>query len=112
MSALASIEERMRAEAEAAVAATIAAGAELYVRERDLRSLIGWGFDDLMALPEPARSDRIAERLDLRIEVARHRCRSGHWAFDPNDLVALLQAREGERRRMPVVDVELVEEAV
>jgi hypothetical protein len=90
--------------AEEGVVRTVAGGAAEYDRGRSLPRLIGW--DPFAPASDSDASGRtIRARLTCALRAERRRGRAGHWAYDLNRHLALLQALEGEaellRRRPP-----------
>lgn len=98
------VEPRVWRAAEDGVARTVSAGAAEYDRRRSLPRLIGW--DPFAPASDSDALDRtIRARLTRALRAERRRGRAGHWAYDLNRHLALLQALEGEaellRRRSP-----------
>ena len=67
-----------------------------YERWRCLPRLIRVEFSE-MHDSSPACGRRILARLSLAIERERRRARTGHWSYDVNRHIALLQAMKAER---------------
>ena len=67
-----------------------------YERWRCLPRLIRVEFSE-MHDSSPACGRRILARLSLAIERERRRARTGHWSYDVNRHIALLQAKKAER---------------
>ena len=81
-----------------AVAMTIQRGAGLYSRSRHLPHLLDiWTLEQVMAAPEPERTTRIVDVLDVLIARQRNLLGGRHWTADANALIALLQAQAAER---------------
>ena len=66
-----------------------------YERWRCLPRLIRVKFSELHD-NSPACGRKIVARLSLAIERERRRARAGHWSYDVNRHIALLQAKKGE----------------
>ena len=89
------VEPRVWRAAEEGVARTVSGGAAEYDRGRSLPRLIGW--DPFAPGSDSEASDRtIRARLTRALRAERRRGRAGHWAYDLNRHLALLQALEGE----------------
>lgn len=86
----------IRIRAARAVASTISAGIAAYQRQHCLPSL-------LPLMPAEIADDgdamrrRIVGRLAHALRAERMRGRAGHWTYDINRHIALLQAYEAER---------------
>jgi hypothetical protein len=98
------IEPRVWRAAEDGAARTVSGGAADYDRRRSLPRLIGW--DPFASGSDSEASGRaIRARLTRALRAERRRGRAGHWAYDLNRHLALLQALEAEtelsRRRSP-----------
>ncbi|MGH6925497.1 MAG: DUF6477 family protein [Propylenella sp.] len=89
----------LRRRAEAAIDVTVRAGANAYDRRRDLPGLIRL---QLQAGEAEAIVDveAIVARLESALRAERNRARSGHWTYDLNRHIALLQAHRAERERL------------
>lgn len=85
--------------AEAAVGATVRAGAGLYDRARHLPWLARATPDEI-ASPDPAVARAILARLARALRAERRRGRAGHWTYDMNRHIALMQAVAAERERL------------
>jgi hypothetical protein len=81
----------------------LAAGAELYRRERHLPRLIAITPSEL-ADSSPAADRRIVARLARALRSERTRGRAGHWTYDLNRHIALHQAYAAERGRLIAVN--------
>lgn len=86
-----------RAAAEDGLARIVAAGREGYDRRRTLPRLIGWDERDLDRDDE-SLGRQIRARLTRALRAERRRGRAGHWAYDLDRHVALLQALDAEAR--------------
>lgn len=86
-----------RSAAPAALGRRIAEGARSYCRWRNLPRLVQVAFHELDN-HSPACTQSIIERLTAAIARERRRARTGHWSYDLNRHIALLQARRGEMR--------------
>jgi hypothetical protein len=75
----------------------IAAGRELYDRDRHLARILPLGPDEIADRSTSARR-RILARLARALRAERNRGRAGHWTYDLNRHIALAQAYEAERR--------------
>ena len=89
--------ERLKRRAEAAIGATLRAGAVLYDRQRDLPRLIR--VDARVAACE-TELEAIVRRLERALRAERNRARSGHWTYDLNRHIALRQAYLAESDRL------------
>ena len=89
--------KRLMRRAEAAVGATLRAGAALYDRQRDLPRLIR-----VDVRPAECETDveAIVQRLARALRAERNRARSGHWTYDLNRHIALRQAYLAESDRL------------
>lgn len=90
---------RGRIRAWRAVEAVRTAGADGYERARHLPRLIPVGPDDV-ADESPAARMRILLRLARALRSERVRARSGHWTYDVNRHLGLMQAYEAEARAL------------
>lgn len=86
-----------RAAAEDGLARVVAGGSATYDRRRALPRLIGWDARDLDRDDE-ALGRAIRARLTRALRAERRRGRAGHWAYDLDRHVALLQALDAEAR--------------
>ncbi len=89
----------LEAGAAAAVEATVRAGAILYRRSVHLPRLLRL-FPSEIPTEEPAATRFIVARLGCAARQERRRARSGHWAYDLNRHIALMQALAAERRHL------------
>jgi hypothetical protein len=90
----------MRIRAARAVASTLDAGIAAYQRQRCLPSLLPLLPAEIADGGEAMRR-RIVGRLARALRAERMRGRAGHWSYDMNRHIALLQAYEAERRHLP-----------
>jgi len=85
--------------ARAAVAATVAGGVAAWERERMLPRLIAVSPEDLAdGSRETGRT--ILRRLLLALRGERRRGRAGHWSYDLDRHIGLVQAVAAERARL------------
>jgi hypothetical protein len=78
---------------------TTRAGMEAYDRGRHLARLLPIGPEDI-ADETPAMRRRIVRRLAGALRAERMRGRAGHWTYDLNRHIALMQAYAAERRHV------------
>jgi len=93
----------LHAAAESGLAATICGGARGYDRALALPRLIALDPRELSG-DGPELRRRIVTRLTRALRTERQRGRAGHWTYDLNRHIALLQALQAEtdgRRRGP-----------
>ena len=81
-----------------AVRLLIERGAECYDPQRHLARLTGTGLEGIWAKDEESRNAATA-RLRRALRSERHRGRSGHWSYDLNRHIGLLQALKAEIAR-------------
>ncbi len=82
-----------------AMVCTIRAGSKSYDRGRDLPALIR--VDPFAAVADNAEAvAAIVARLERALRAERKRARSGHWTYDLNRHIALLQAFLAESERL------------
>jgi len=86
----------VRGRAARAVAATVRAGVADYQRQRCLPALLPM-LPSEIADASDATLRRIVVRLARALRAERRRGRAGHWSYDINRHIALLQAYEAER---------------
>lgn len=82
---------------------TIARGAEPYDRARHLPRVLPVGPDDIADNSQAGRR-LIVRRLARALRAERNRGRAGHWTYDLNRHVALLQAYAAERAAIEKTD--------
>jgi hypothetical protein len=89
----------LRRRAETAIDVTVRAGAKAYDRKRDLPGLIRLQppTGDAEAITDV---ETIVARLESALRAERNRARSGHWTYDLNRHIALLQAHRAESGRL------------
>ena len=88
---------RVASAARASLGRAVRAGADLYVRERMLARLVAVGPDDVADRSVPGVR-RVVERLGRALREERRRGQAGHWAYDLNRHIGLMQALVAERR--------------
>ena len=88
-----------RRQAYRAVDGVIAYGRQSYERGRMLPRLLPVGPDDITG-PEPETTRRIVLRLARALRAERARGRAGHWTYDLNRHVGLVQAMRVEQERL------------
>jgi Family of unknown function (DUF6477) len=79
------------------IGALVRAGVESYQRGRHLPHLIPIAMDRLADLNIDSHRS-IVTKLARALRAERSRGRAGHWTYDLNRHIALLQAYEAERR--------------
>lgn len=84
--------------ADESAARAVSGGAACYDRRRSLPRLIGW-VPEISGAENEASDRAIQARLTRALRAERQRGRAGHWAYDLNRHLALLQALEGEAQR-------------
>jgi hypothetical protein len=82
-----------------AVAATVRAGVAAYQRQRCLPALLPLLPAEIADTGDAMRQ-RIVGRLARALRSERMRGRAGHWSYDINRHIALLQAYEAERAQL------------
>jgi hypothetical protein len=90
---------RVQREARRAIDRSIGQGRESYERARMLVRLLPLGPDDI-AGKEPETTRRIVLKLARALRAERARGRAGHWTYDLNRHVALVQAMRAEQQRL------------
>jgi hypothetical protein len=88
-----------RGHASRAVDGVIASGREAYERSRMLVRLLPVGPDEI-AGSEPETTRRIVLKLARALRVERARGRAGHWTYDLNRHIGLMQALKAEQERL------------
>lgn len=78
---------------------TVRAGAQSYDRARHLPWLARAAPDEI-ASDDPAVNRTIVARLTRALRAERRRGRAGHWTYDLNRHIALVQALAAERERL------------
>jgi hypothetical protein len=91
--------KHFRRQAYRAVTGVIANGRESYERSRMLVRLLPVGPDEL-AGAEPETTRRIVLKLARALRAERARGRAGHWTYDLNRHVGLMQALKAEQERL------------
>jgi hypothetical protein len=74
----------------------VGAGAAVYDRARMLPRLLPVGPDELEG-PEPATGQKLCAMLSRALRAERRRGRAGHWTYDLNRHIGLVQAFRAER---------------
>lgn len=92
-------QQHRRIRAWRAVDAVTRSGAEAYERGRHLPRLIPVGPEDVVDA-SPAARMRILLRLARALRSERQRARGGHWTYDLNRHLGLMQAYEAEARAL------------
>jgi hypothetical protein len=72
---------------------------EVYDRRRHLPRVLPVGPEDIEDCGEES-GRRIVRRLAAALRAERTRGRAGHWTYDLNPHLALMQAYRAERRRL------------
>lgn len=96
----ADFQKSMHGIAARAVTSIIAAGIADYHRQRCLPALLPLVPAEIADTGETMRR-RIVGRLARALRAERRRGRAGHWSYDINRHIALLQAYEAERSQLP-----------
>jgi len=91
--------QTIRSTAYRAADAVIADGARAYDRSRMLPRVLPLGPDDICG-PEPETTRRILLKLASALRTERARGRAGHWTYDLNRHMGLLQALRAEQERL------------
>jgi hypothetical protein len=91
--------KHFRRRAYRAVEGVIANGRESYERSRMLVRLLPVGPDEI-AGAEPETTRRIVLTLARALRAERARGRAGHWTYDLNRHVGLMQALKAEQERL------------
>ena len=82
------------------VTSAVRAGAIRYDRSRHLPALIRADPAGLAAKTALEATNMIIARLDRALRSERARARSGHWTYDLNRHIALLQAHQAESEEL------------
>jgi hypothetical protein len=89
--------------ATASIGRAVRRGIEAYDRVRMLPRLLPVSVEDLVHGPLSARNPATTREIIARLEVALRReranARAGHWTYDLNRHIGLVQAWRAERRR-------------
>jgi hypothetical protein len=85
--------------AERTVDRVITNGREAYERNRMLVRLLPVGPDEITGA-EPETTRRIVLKLARALRAERARGRAGHWTYDLNRHVGLMQALKAEQERL------------
>lgn len=88
---------RMADAGRACLGRTVRAGALLYERERMLARLVAVTPDEVADRSLPGQR-RLVERLARALREERRRGQAGHWTYDLNRHIGLMQALAAERR--------------
>jgi Family of unknown function (DUF6477) len=83
----------------AAIGAIVRAGADHYDRARHLPWLARATPEEIES-SDPAVGRAIVARLTRALRAERRRGRAGHWTYDMNRHIALMQAIAAERKRL------------
>ena len=86
-------------ESERAVDRIVANGSGAYERHRMLPRVLPIGPDELRGA-EPETTRRIVLKLARPLRAERARGRAGHWTYDLNRHMGLLQALKAEQERL------------
>lgn len=89
----------IRSTAYRAADSTIANGSASYERARMLPRVLPVGPDEITGI-EPETTRRIVLKLAHALRTERARGRAGHWTYDLNRHVGLLQAMKAEQERL------------
>jgi hypothetical protein len=89
----------IRSTAYRAADAIIADGSKAYDRGRMLPRVLPVGPDELRGA-EPETTRRIVLKLARALRAERARGRAGHWTYDLNRHMGLLQAMKAEQERL------------
>jgi len=88
-------QQTIRSTAYRAVDSVIANGGKAYDRGRMLVRVLPLGPDDISG-NEPETTRRIVLKLASALRTERARGRAGHWTYDLNRHIGLVQARKAE----------------
>ena len=92
-------QQTIRFTAYRAADAVIANGSKAYDRARMLVRLLPVGPDEI-AGNEPETTRRIVLKLARALRAERARGRAGHWTYDLNRHIGLMQAMQAEQERL------------
>jgi hypothetical protein len=92
-------QQTIRSTAYRAVDSVITNGSKAYDRGRILPRVLPIGPDEL-AGAEPETTRRIVLKLASALRTERARGRAGHWTYDLNRHVGLMQALKAEQERL------------
>ena len=92
-------QQNIRLTAYRAVDAVIATGCASYDRGRMLPRVLPVGPDEI-AGAEPETTRRIVLKLARALRIERARGRAGHWTYDLNRHIGLMQAMKAEQERL------------
>jgi len=92
-------QQNIRSTAYRAADAVIANGSASYDRHRMLPRVLPVGPDDVTG-GEPETTRRIVLKLASALRVERARGRAGHWTYDLNRHIGLVQALKAEQERL------------
>jgi Family of unknown function (DUF6477) len=92
-------QQTIRLTAYRAVDRVIANGSEAYERGRMLPRVLPIGPDELRGA-EPETTRRIVLKLARALRAERARGRAGHWTYDLNRHIGLMQALKAEQERL------------
>jgi hypothetical protein len=88
----------------AAIGYTVRAGAERYDRGRHLPWLARVMPVELES-DDPVVTEAIIARLERTLRAERRRGKAGHWTYDMNRHIALMQALRAERQRLKAAGI-------
>jgi hypothetical protein len=92
-------QQNIRGRACGAVDSVIARGCASYDRGRMLPRVLPLGPDDIFG-PEPETTRAIVLKLARALRTERARGRAGHWTYDLNRHLGLVQALKAEEERL------------
>lgn len=95
------VERRWKKAANGGLSGAVAAGVQAYDRRRALPRLIALDARELEAA-DPVLDRSILARLKRSLRAERRRGRAGHWTYDLDRHLALLQAVAGEEGRADI----------
>jgi hypothetical protein len=92
-------QQTIRSTAYRSADAVIADGSDAYDRGRMLPRVLPLGPDDISGR-EPETTRRIVLKLARALRLERARGRAGHWTYDLNRHIGLMQAMKAEQERL------------
>ena len=87
-----------------AIGGMLPAGSDTYDRARHLPWLVR-AMPAELASADPSVSRTIIARLERTLRAERRRGKAGHWTYDMNRHIALMQALTAERHRLMTADL-------